>query len=152
MAATRRNSYYVHGNAVRSAQPDREISERPQKKVNKSVRRNRERAKHMNAGYVLFLSVALAVTGLILVYYIGLQSDITKSVKHIATLEKELNDLKVENEENYSRISSSVDLEEIRRIAIQELGMQYAKEGQIISFASESSDYVKQMAEIPKQE
>lgn len=106
----------------------------------------------MNAGYVFFLAVALAVTGMVLVYYIGLQSDITNSVKHIATLERELNDLKVANEENYSRISSSVDLEEIRRIAIQELGMQYAQEGQIISFASESSDYVKQMAEIPKQD
>lgn len=152
MAATRRNAYYVHGNTVRSIQPDREITERPKKKVNKSVKRNQERAKHMNAGYVFFLAVALAVTGMVLVYYIGLQSDITNSVKHIATLERELNDLKVANEENYSRISSSVDLEEIRRIAIQELGMQYAQEGQIISFASESSDYVKQMAEIPKQD
>ncbi len=152
MAATRRNAYYVHGNTVRSIQPNREITERPKKKVNKSVKRNQERAKHMNAGYVLFLSVALVVTGMVLVYYIGLQSDITNSVKHIATLERELNDLKVANEENYSRIMSSVDLEEIRRIAIQELGMQYAQEGQIISFASESSDYVKQMAEIPKQD
>ncbi len=152
MAATRRKSYYVHGNTARKIQPGREVTERPERKINKSVRRNRERAKHMNAGYVLFLSVALAVTGWILVNYIGLQSDITSSVKRIAVLEKELNDLKVANEENYSRISSSIDLEEIRRIAIQELGMQYAQEGQIISFASESSDYVKQMAEIPKQD
>ena len=42
-----------------------------------------------------------------------------------------------------------MDLEEIKRIAIQELGMQYAEEGQIISFASESNDYVKQMEDIP---
>lgn len=152
MAATRRNAYYVHGSTVRNLQPDREATERPKKKINKSVKRNRERAKHMNAGYVFFLSVALAVTGLVLVYYIGLQSDITNSVKHIASLEKELNSLKVANEENYSRISSSVDLEEVRRIAIQELGMQYAQEGQIVPFASESSDYVKQMAEIPNQD
>lgn len=106
----------------------------------------------MSAGYVLFLSAALASACIILVYYIGLQSDITYSVKHIAALERQLNELKVANEEDYSRISSSVDLEEIRRIAIQELGMQYAREGQIVSFASESSDYVKQMAEIPKKE
>ena len=106
----------------------------------------------MSAGYVLFLLTALVATGIILVYYIGLQSDITNSVKHIATLERELNALKVANEEDYSRITSAVDLEEIRRIAIQELGMQYAREGQIISFASENSDYVKQMAEIPQHE
>ncbi len=106
----------------------------------------------MSAGYVMFLWAALVATGIILVYYIGLQSDITNSVKHISVLERQLNDLKVANEEDYSRITSSVDLEEIRRIAIQELGMQYAQEGQIISFASESSDYVKQMAEIPQQD
>lgn len=152
MAATQRNRYYVQGNTVRKVQPVRETPERPKRRVSNSVRKNRERAKHMSAGYVLFLSAALIATGIILVYYIGLQSDITNSVKHIATLERQLNDLKVANEENYSRISSNVDLEKIRRIAIQELGMQYAKEGQIISFASENNDYVKQMAEIPKKE
>lgn len=152
MASTRQNAYYVQGNTVRKLQPVREKPERPRKKVNNSVRKNRERAKHMSAGYVLFLSAALVSAGIILVYYIGLQSDITNSVRHIAALERQLNDIKVANEEDYTRISSSVDLEEIRRIAIQELGMQYAKEGQIISFASESSDYVKQLAEIPKKD
>ena len=152
MAATRQNRYYVQGNTVRKLQQQQEITERPKKKVNNSIRKNRERAKHMSAGYVLFLGAALAACGMILVYYIGLQSDITNSVKNISRLESQLNDLKVANEENYSRISSSVDLEEIRRIAIQELGMQYAQEGQIISFVSENSDYVKQMAAIPKAE
>ena len=152
MAATRQNRYYVQGNTVRKLQQEQEITERPKKKVNNSIRKNRERAKHMSAGYVLFLGAALAACGMILVYYIGLQSDITNSVKNISRLESQLNDLKVANEENYSRISSSVDLEEIRRIAIQELGMQYAQEGQIISFVSENSDYVKQMAAIPKAE
>lgn len=152
MKTTRQNAYYVQGNTVRKAQPVRQMPERPQKRVSNSVRKNRERAKHMSAGYVLFLCAALVSAGIILVYYIGLQSDITNSVKHIAALERQLNGLKVANEENYSRISSGVDLEEIRRIAIQELGMQYAKEGQIISFASENSDYVKQMAEIPRKD
>lgn len=152
MMATRQNAYYVQGNTVRKAQPVRQTPERPKKKVNNSIRKNRDRAKHMNAGYVLFLSAALVAAGMILVYYIGLQSDITNSVKHIATLERQLNALKVANEEDYTRISSNVDLEEIRRIAIQELGMQYAREGQIVSFTSENSDYVKQMAEIPKKE
>ena len=152
MAATRQNRYYVQGNTVRNLQQEQEITERPKKKDNNRIRKNRERAKHMSAGYVLFLGAALAACGMILVYYIGLQSDITNSVKNISRLESQLNALKVANEENYSRISSSVDLEEIRRIAIQELGMQYAQEGQIISFVSENSDYVKQMAEIPKAE
>ena len=127
----------------------REIRQEPQRKISNRTRKNRDKARHMSAGYVFFLSVALVVTGFVLVNYIGLQSDITHSVENISRLEKELNDLKLANDEEYSRITSSVDLEEIKRIAIQELGMQYAEEGQIISFASESNDYVKQMEDIP---
>lgn len=145
-----RNRYYVQGNTVRKLDVTREIERQPQKKLSNTARKNREKAKHMNAGYVLFLCMALVATGIILVNYIGLQSDITNSVKHISALEKQLNDLKLSNDEEYNRISSSVDLEEIKRIAIQELGMRYAEEGQIISFASESNDYVKQMADIPQ--
>ncbi len=103
----------------------------------------------MNPAYVLFLCVALIATGIILVNYIGLQSDITSSVKRISRLESELNELKLANDEEYIRVSSNVDLEEIRRIAIQELGMQYAEEGQIVTFSGDSNDYVKQMADIP---
>lgn len=149
-AADRHSQYYVHGNTVRKTDVTEEIRKRPQRKVNNNtIRKNRERAKHMSIGYVMFLCAALMATGMILIYYVGLQSDITNSVKNISKLERELNDLKVANDEEYSRITSSIDLEEIRRVAIQELGMQYATQGQIISFASENNDYVKQMAEIP---
>ena len=145
-----RQDYYVQGNTVRKVDVTREITRQPQKKISNTTRKNREKAQHMNIGYVLFLCVALLAVGIILVNYIGLQSDITNSVKQISTLESQLNDLKLANDEEYSRITSSIDLEEIKRIAIQELGMQYAEEGQIVSFASENSDDVKQMADIPQ--
>ncbi|MBP3477224.1 MAG: cell division protein FtsL [Lachnospiraceae bacterium] len=148
--ANSRGQYYVQGNVVRKLDVTREIQRQPQKKVSNTTRKNREKAKHMNAGYVVFLCAALVATGLILINYIGLQSDITNSVQHISALESQLNELKLKNDEDYSRITSSVDLEEIKRIAIQELGMQYAEEGQIVTFASENSDYVKQMADIPQ--
>ena len=102
-----RSRYYVQGNVVRKVDVTREIKRQPQKKISNTARKNREKAKHMNAGYVFFLCAALVATGIILVNYIGLQS-------------------------------------------LQELGMQYAEEGQIITFASETNDYVKQMADIPK--
>ena len=145
-----RRGYYVQGNVVRRLDVTRDIEEQPAKKTNNTARKNRDRAKNMSAGYVLFLCVALIVAGFTLTNYIGLQSDITNSVKHISSLEKQLNDLKLANDEEYSRITSSVNLEEIKRVAIQELGMQYAEEGQIVSFSSENNDYVKQMADIPQ--
>ena len=148
--AYNRSRYYVQGNAVRKLDVTEEIERQPKKKISNTARKNRERAKHMSAGYVMFLCTALVVTGITLVNYIGLQSDITNSVKHISTLEKQLNDLKLAHDEDYSRITSSVNLEEIKRVAIQELGMQYAEEGQIVPFSSQNNDYVKQMADIPK--
>ena len=143
-------SRYIHGSAVRKLDVTKEIEQSPKKKLSNTARKNREKAEHMSAGYVLFLSLALAATGCILVGYIKLQSDITNSIKNIARLETQLNDLKLANDEEYNRITSRVDLEEIRRIAIQELGMQYAKEGQIVTFESENNDYVKQIAAIPE--
>lgn len=145
-----RSRYYTEGNTVRKLDMPDATPRQPQKKANNTARKNRDRAKHMSAGYVLFLSAALLASGIILINYIGLQSDITNSIQHISSLEKQLNDLKLANDEEYSRITSSVNLEEIKRVAIQELGMQYAQEGQIVSFASESNDYVKQVADIPQ--
>lgn len=144
------SSRYVHGSAVRKLDVTREIEQSPKKKLSNTARKNREKAEHMSAGYVLFLSLALVATGCILVGYIKLQSDITNSIKNISRLETELNDLRLANDEEYNRITSRVDLEEVRRIAIQELGMQYAKEGQIVTFESENNDYVKQIAAIPE--
>lgn len=148
--ARTRNSQYVNGSAVRKLDVTREIERRPKKKLSNTARKNREKAEHMSPGYVLFLSLALIATGCILVGYIKLQSDITNSIQHISALERELNDLRLANDEEYNRITSSIDLEEVRRIAIQELGMKYAEEGQIVSFTSDNNDYVKQMSLIPE--
>lgn len=140
---------YIQGNTVRKPDVTREIERKPRKRLSNTTRKNREKAEHMSAGYVLFLSIALIATGWILINYIKLQSDITNSIQQISSLESELNDLKLANDEEYNRITSSIDLEEVRRIAIQELGMTYAKEGQIVKFTSENNDYVKQISSIP---
>lgn len=140
---------YVDGNTVRKFNVVEEIQNPVQQKpVNHNVRKNREKALYMNLGYVLFLVAALMSAAIILIGYIQIQAEITLSVKHIASMESELNDLRLTNDENYARAASSVDLEEIRRVAIGELGMRYAKEGQIINVSGEGNDYVRQLADI----
>lgn len=140
---------YIQGNTARKLQVVPKEYERPVKKLSHTTRKNRERALHMNIGYVLFLVTAMVAAGVILTGYLTLQSDITNSIKNISKLESELNSMKLDNDETYSRITSNVNLEEVRRIAIQELGMQYAQEGQIVTFNGEDSDYVRQTGEIP---
>ena len=140
---------YVVGNTVRKLNVAQELQNPVQQKpVNHAVRKNREKALYMNLGYVLFLVAALVSAAIILIGYIQLQAEITLSVKNIAAMESELNDLRLTNEEDYARAASSVDLEEIRSVAIGELGMRYAKEGQIINVSGEGNDYVRQLADI----
>lgn len=144
-----RNSVYVQGNTARRLQAVPDVQTTPVRKVSNRTRKNREKASYMNIGSVLFMAVAMVAAGFILTWYLTLQSDITNSIKHISTLESELNYLKLANDENYSRITSNVNLEEVKRVAIQELGMRYAEEGQIVTFNGEGSDYVRQTGDIP---
>lgn len=141
------NSAYVSGSAARRYDVKREL-EKPVKEQDHAVRRNREKASYMNLGYVMFLTIFLGLAAFTLIGYIRLEAGIDVSVKKIASMESELNTMKSKNDEALAKIESSIDLEEIKRIAITELGMTYAKEGQIIEIPNEGSDYVMQYAEI----
>ncbi len=143
-----RNYNYISGNTARKLNVVKELETAVPKKLSNTTRKNRDKALHMNFGYVLFLVVALVSAAVLLIGYVKLQSEITMCVKNIANLESELNSLRLSNEEEYNRTLSAVDLEEIRRIAISELGMRYAGEEQIINVSGEGSDYVRQLTQI----
>lgn len=146
---TGRNRYNA-GNTAKQLDVTKAIREEPKKQLSHAARKNRDKARHMNPGYVLFLMGALMLAGFVLIGYIRLQSDITNSITNISKLESQLNNLRLENDEEYSRVQSAVDLEEIKRIAIQELGMTYAREGQVVEFSAEGNDYVRQVGDIPQ--
>lgn len=144
------NGAYVYGNNARALKPQRQWEDEPRRQLSHETRKNRDKAHHWSIGYVAFLTVAFCTSAFILINYIQLQADLTNRTKHLATLESELNALRLANDEEYSRITSSIDLEEIKRVAIGELGMTYAKEGQIISYSSVENDYMRQVNQNPK--
>lgn len=141
--------YYIDGSAVKKIDVRREIEEAPLKRTSAAVRRNREKAVHMNIGYVLFLAAALMAASVLLVGYIRLQAENSVILDNIASKESRLNSMRMENDEEYSRILSSVDLEYVKSVAINELGMRYAEEGQIIEVQVQGDDYVRQYQEMP---
>ena len=138
-------SEYIYGNTVRKLEPARRREETPVKASNHEIRRNRDRARYMNAGYLVFLVVALCASAFILVNYIQLRAELTNLTKSVASKQSELNSIKVSNDEEYNRIISGIDLEEIKRIALSELGMVYAGEDQIIKYENKSGDYMRQV-------
>jgi len=141
----RRNDY-IYDNLARNQEFVRALEEEPKHGLRHEARKNREKALHMSLGYVAFLLTALFLTGMVLVNYLQLQSEVTRKAEVIAARERRLNELKLSNDETYNRIESSIDMEEIKRIAIGELGMVYAGEGQIITYSYEGNDYLRRVA------
>ena len=137
---------YVYGNTVRKVKEP--VHDSRYYHVHEP---SRTRRHHMSLGYLLFLSLAVMMMAATLAWYISLQSQIQGSVKNIASLESQLNTLKQENDEAYNRANGNLDLDEVKRIAIQEYGMSYATEGQIVTYSDGGgNDYVRQVAPIPE--
>lgn len=147
--SNRNQQAYINGTAVRKLRKE-EISER--NKSPKVRHRTVERTNFLSIGYTLFLAAASVLALWVCAGYLQLQADNTARAKQITALEEELADLKTENDDEYNRVTTAVDLEEIRRIAIEELGMVYAKADQVVLYDGEGKDYVKQYAEIPEEE
>ena len=149
---TYRNSQYVYGNAVRQPertparrQAPREV-ERPQSRPVKRTGRKSQ----FSIPYFMFLMCTIAFCGLVLVNYVSIRSEITASNEKITALESTLNDMRRENDEDYSRIKNGIDLNAIKMKAIGKLGMTYATEGQIVYYSELDDDYVRQVSDIPK--
>ena len=149
-ARSKAGQAYMYGNVV--AKPEYEpkknrSSVKRRKKVSRQVQKNRNRALHMNAAYVVFLAIAATIVLLLCVNYVRLQSEVTKNV---TALQEELADLKEENTTKYNAVVDSVNLDVIREKAINQLGMTYATPDQIMEYDNPASDYVKQYENIPE--
>lgn len=145
---------YIYGNTVRKTipaqQPRKGNWEETQRRVSHNVRRNQEKALHMDLPYVVMLTVAAMCALYICVSYLQVQSSITSRIHHIEGLEKQLEQLKSENDTLTTRINTSVDLDHVYKVATEELGMVYANRNQVLLYDKTESEYVRQYEDIPK--
>ncbi len=137
----------VDGNTVRVQAASPQIRERELRRT--QVEQNRRRALSMNLRYVLFLTVAAVSVVMICIFYLKLQATSTQLQKRTVSLQSQLKNLQIENDIVYNEIISGVDLEQVREVATEQLGMTYPAQTQIVSYDAVSSDYVKQYEEIP---
>ncbi len=93
----------------------------------------------------ILLTVVFAICALTMVNYVQLTGELTGINKTVAAKRVTLNELKSRNDADYSRVLSSVDLQEIEEIAKEELGMTYAQEGQVYLYSAEGNDYMRKV-------
>ena len=126
-ARSKAGQAYMYGNVV--AKPEYEpkknrSSVKRRKKVSRQVQKNRNRALHMNAAYVVFLTIAATIVLLLCVNYVRLQSVLTKHSKNVTALQEELADLKEENTTKYNAVVDSVNLDEILSEMVEQIRFQ----------------------------
>lgn len=156
---------YMDGNTVRrlqempgrqyqapGAQTARRVREnRPAQKpkqVSREAQRNREKAQSMGRGFVLFLAVVSVAVLFCCVNYLQLKSELTGKMKTVASLETELSQIKEDNNAYESQVTSDVDLNTIKKLAIGRLGMNYPKDSQKKTYNMPSNSYVRQYQDV----
>ena len=139
---------YVYGNVVHKERPAVQAPVRQPREVNQPT--EKRKVSHVNKTYVAFLAVATIVAVFACMQYLHLQSEITSRSKHITTLQQELADAKEANTTRYTTVMNSMNLEEVRDIAINDFGMVYAKPGQIIKYQRPDGSAVTQFSSIPE--
>lgn len=121
------------------------------KKLEDKKRRDFRRLKSAVIKHILFMTAAIGVLAFVCTFYLSLQSQMLQKQREITKLESQLNELTISNDEEYTRIMGAVDLEEIKRVAMEDLGMTYPAESQMVAFTDDDSDYVRQYNDFPKQ-
>lgn len=156
---------YMDGNTVRRLQevPSRQYQapgaetarrvreNRPVQKprqVSSQAQRNRAKAQSMGKGFVLFLAVVSVAVLFCCVNYLQLKSELTGKMKTVASLETELSQIKEDNNAYESQVTSDVDLNTIKKLAIGRLGMNYPKDDQKKTYSMPSNSYVRQYQDV----
>lgn len=143
-----RRSYYVEGNTVR--QEDYYDLRQTHDRVSYRQRRNRDKAAYMTLPYVLILTATCILVLFMAVNYISVRSSVSVSQKNIKALETKLNTLRVANEDLAQKVDAGMDLQEIYRVATQEMGMVFPETDQLVYYQRAESEYVRQNENIPK--
>ncbi|MBU5480423.1 hypothetical protein [Blautia sp. MSJ-19] len=136
-------------NARRVREPDRQAVSRP-RQLSREAQRNRAKAMSMGRGFVVFLAVVSVAVLFCCVNYLQLKSELTGKMKTVASLESELSQIKEENNAYESQVTSDVDLNTIKKLAIGRLGMNYPTDDQKKTYSMPSNSYVRQYQDVPE--
>ena len=143
-------NYYVNGNTVRELDTPVRHNQRTRKEIEEARRRkNRRNAARRNRQRAMEMSRGFVVSALIAVLFVQMQSQMTTRMKNVANLESQLADLRADNDARYKNLTTSTDLEHIKKVAMKKLGMKYPTEKQVVYYTVENSNFMDQYEDIP---
>ncbi|MCR4673564.1 MAG: hypothetical protein K5675_01025 [Lachnospiraceae bacterium] len=141
---------YVEGNTVNVGDilPDRETRRREEeeerRRKQKSRARQNARSLRRNRMTAFMVIIAVVMFGGFFIGYVNLQTSIRSHMSSISTLKEDISDMKASNSAAQSRIDTATNINEIKQTALNEYGMVYASEGQIVYYDIDDEDYMSQ--------
>lgn len=137
-------NYYANGSAARKYN---DYYEEKREYIAPSKRRNRK--VQISPLYGIMVIGAIMIMSFVAISYVSLQSQVTSLRNQKGQLTSEYESMKLANDLYQEEMNSSVNLKEIERIAVEELGMKMAGEGQVMTYANDFDDYVMQYLDVP---
>ena len=122
---------------------------KPETRTDSHVYKNRQKALQMNGAYALFLVVAVIFCLVMCVQYLNAEAKISEKTIALNHLNSEIAELTVQNDAIDYDINSFIDIENIRKVAKQKLGMVEATGDQVTVYDKSNGEYMKQMGNIP---
>ena len=140
--------YYIDGNTVRveNAQPQRKEEQEIRVRTEPQAVPVRVR---VNVPYVLVLLAVTLLFGYLCFSYLKVQASINASMNRIANMEEQLAEARSENAVRENRLDVQLDLNEVFRIAVDEMGMVYPDENEVVEYTEQMREYVRQYENIP---
>jgi len=164
MATLNKNNIaYLYGSAAPQIRPEVEPQRRPyvepksprqeeyERKRRARERRQLMREKRRSALSVFAMSIATIMIFGMCATYIQLQTELNSRMSKVAELESSLIALRTDNDIMEKRIETSIDLDEIKQRAINELGMNYPTSEQVVYYNVDRTDYMEQYEEVPEE-
>lgn len=108
------------------------------------INKNRENAKQMKVGFVIFMAFASIAVLFSCIHYLQLKSELTYKMQMVANMESELEELREYNNAYENEVLNSVDLNTIKQVAMSRLGMKYPDTNQVQDYETKSSGYLRQ--------
>ena len=147
MADNRYNTEYMYGSEAPQRRVDVPVrvprrkngnvsQERQRQAQDRRIEENRARATRVGGVFTLLIAAAIGVMLFTCTNYVSLINAKSTNAGKISTLQAQLEELKIENDQ--------------KELSIEELGMVYASEDQIINYKSGESEYVMQFKDIPE--